>query len=79
MGEKDLSKNLEFVKRNRDSLLKEHRDKFLLVYDGELSASFDTYERAAAEGIRAYGPEAPFLVYQLLEKEPLNFIMEAAL
>lgn len=41
--------------------------------------SYDSYERAAEEGVRLYGLDANFLVYHLVEKEPLNFITEAAL
>ena len=31
MGEKDLKKNLDFVDKNRESLLEEHKNKFILV------------------------------------------------
>jgi len=77
MGEKDLKKNLDFVKGNRESLLKEHKNKFILVFEEQLVGSYDTYERAAEEGVRLYGLDANFLVFHLVEKEPLNFIMEA--
>ena len=79
MGEKDLKKNLNFVNENRESLLKEHKDKFILVFEEKLVGSYDSYERTAEEGVRLYGLDANFLVYHLVEKEPLNFIMEAAL
>ncbi|MCK4421600.1 hypothetical protein KAW18_08020 [candidate division WOR-3 bacterium] len=79
MGEKDLKKNLDFVTKKRKTLLREHRNKFLLVFNEKLVDSYDTYERAAEEGVRLYGLDANFLVYHLVEKEPLNFIMEAAL
>jgi len=79
MGEKDLKKNIDFVKKNREALLKEHRNKFILVFEEKLVGSFDTYERAAEEGVRLFGLDANFLVYHLIEKEPLNFIMEATL
>lgn len=79
MGEKDLKKNIDFVRKNREALLKEHRNKFILVFGEQLIGSFDTYERAAEEGVRLFGLDANFLVYHLVEKEPLNFIMEAIL
>jgi Ni,Fe-hydrogenase I small subunit len=79
MGEKDLKANLEFVVTNKEHLLKEYNNKFILVFDGKVAGSYDTYEKAAEEGVRLYGLEANFLVYHLVEKEPLNFIMEAAL
>lgn len=79
MGEKELKKNLDFVNENRDSLLKEYKNKFVLIFEEKLVGSYDTYERAAEEGVRLYGVDANFLVYHLVEKEPLNFIMGAAL
>ncbi|HBW48116.1 TPA: hypothetical protein DEF17_09360 [bacterium] len=79
MGEKDLKKNLDFVNKNKESLLKEHSNKFILVFEENLVASYDSYERAAKEGVRLYGVDTSFLVYHLVEKEPLNFIMEATL
>ena len=79
MGEKDLKKNLDFINENKESLLKEHKNKFILAFEEKLVDSYDSYERAAEEGVRLYGVNANFLVYHLVEKEPLNFIMEAAL
>jgi len=79
MPEKDLKKNVDFVNKNRAALMKEHFGKFILVYDEKLIDSFDTYEKAAEEGVRLFGVDANFLVYHLVEKEPLNFIMEARL
>jgi len=79
MVEKNLTANLSFIDKNKDSLLKEHNGKFLLVYEEKLIGSYDTYEKAAEEGVRLYGPNANFLVHHLLEKEPVNFIMEAML
>lgn len=79
MAEKDLKKNLEFVEKNKVDLLKKHNNKFVLVYEEKLIDSFDTYEKAAEEGVRLFGSEATFLVYHVVENEPLNFIMEAML
>jgi len=79
MGEKDLKANLEFVNKNKEKLLEEYNNKFILVYEEKVVSSFDTYEKAAEEGVRLYGLDANFLVYHIVEKEPLNFIMEAIL
>ncbi len=79
MGEKDLRANIDFVNKNKETLLKEHRNKFILVFEEKVIGSYDTYERAAEEGVRLYGVDANFLVYHLVEKEPLNFIMGAIL
>ncbi len=79
MGEKDLTKNLDFVNANKSTLLIEYKDKFILVFEEKVVGSFDTYECAAEEGVRLFGLNANFLVYHLVENEPLNFIMEAAI
>lgn len=79
MAERDLKKNLDFVNKNKETLLKEYENKFILVFEGELKGSYDSYRLAAEEGVRLYGLEANFLVYHLVEKEPLNFVMEAVL
>ena len=79
MAEKDLKANIDFVKKNRETLLKEYEDKYVLVYEEKVVGSYDTYEKAAEEGVRQFGMDAIFLVLHLVEKEPLNFIMEATL
>jgi formyltetrahydrofolate hydrolase len=77
MSEKNLKANLDFVNAHKEALLKEYRNKYILVFEQKVVESFDTYEKAAEEGVRLYGIEAHFLVYHLVDKEPLNFIMEA--
>jgi hypothetical protein len=77
MAQKDLSANIDFVNKNRNQLLKEHVNKFLLVYQEKLVGAFDSYEKAAEEGVRLFGIDANFFVYYLVEMEPLNFIFEA--
>ncbi|MBU1297614.1 MAG: hypothetical protein KJ963_04890 [Bacteroidetes bacterium] len=68
MGGKNLKKNLDFVNENKESLLKEHKNKFILVFEEKLVGSYDSYERAAEEGVRLYGLDANFLVYHLGER-----------
>ena len=77
MAQKDLRENIDFVKRNREKLLREHENKYLLVFQEKLVGSFDTYEKAAEEGVRLFGMDANFLVFHIVEKEPLNFVVEA--
>ena len=79
MTEKNLKENFEYVTNHKEELLREYNNKFILVFDKKVVGSFDTYENAAAEGIRLYGIEANFLVHQVVENEPLNFVMEALL
>jgi hypothetical protein len=79
MPEKDLKANLDFVMKNKEELLKEHRNKYILIFEEKFIDAFDNYDKAAAEGVRLFGINANFLVFHLLEKEPLNFIAEAIL
>jgi hypothetical protein len=77
MREKNLKENIDFVKKNRERFLREYFYKYLLVYRKEVIDSFDTYEKAAAEGVRKFGIDENFLVYHLVETEPLNFVYSA--
>ncbi len=79
MSEKDLIKNKEHIEKNKQELLKEYPNKYLLVYKEKVINSFDTYEKAAQAGVMQFGTDENFLVYHLTETEPLNFIMEAIL
>ena len=74
-----LKENFEFVENNNDKLLKKYLDKYLLVWHKKVVGSFDTYEKAAGEGVKKYGIDEDFLVYPLLETEPLNFLFSAAI
>ena|GEM_PF-1401052 len=74
-----LKENSEFVEKNKDKLLKEYLNKYLLVWHKSMVGSFDTYEKAAGEGVKKYGINEDFLVYPLLETEPLNFLFNAAI
>ncbi|UCH95841.1 MAG: hypothetical protein JSV88_03085 [Candidatus Aminicenantes bacterium] len=79
MSREALKENLEFVEKNKDKLLKEYLNKYLLVWHKEVVGSFDTYEKAAGEGVRKYGIDEDFLVYHLVETEALNFVFSAAI
>lgn len=74
-----LKENLEFVEKNKDQLLKEYLNKYLLVWHKGVVDSFDTYDKAAGEGVRKFGIDEDFLVYHLVEKEMLNFVFSAAI
>lgn len=79
MAEKGLKANYDFVTKSKERLLGDYRNKFVLVFEERVVGSYDTYAKAAEEGVRSYGLEASFLVYHLVEEEPLNFVMEAIL
>ena len=79
MANEKLSKNQEFVKSNKDRLLNLYKNKYILVYEQEVVGSFDSYDVAAEEGIKAFGISGSFLVYYVTETNPVNFVSVAIL
>lgn len=79
MTEKNLKPNLKYVEDHKDELLTNYRNKYILVFEQQVVGSFDSYEAAANEALRLYGPEGNFLVYHAVDNEPLNFVFEADL
>jgi len=72
MAQKDLKGNMDFIKKNREELLKEHENGFLLVFQKKVVGAFDSYEKAAEEGVRLFGMDANFLVYHLTELDEIS-------
>ena len=79
MTEKNLRPSLKYVEDHKDQLLKNYRNKYVVVYEQEVVGSFDSYEAAADEALRLYGAEGHILIYHVVDKEPLNFVLEADL
>ena len=52
---------LEFYNKNREQLLKDHKNRYLLIKGDALIASYLTNDEAIREGVRQFGSE-PFLV-----------------
>jgi hypothetical protein len=74
-----LSKNKEFVNSNIDKFLNLYKNKYILVYEQEIVGSYDSYEVAAEEGIKAFGTNGSFLVHYVTETNPVNFVSTAVL
>ncbi len=77
MHQKNLEENIAFVEENKEKLLEEHFNKYLLVFHKKVIDAFDTYAKAAGEGVRQFGVDENFLVYHLIDTEPLNFVFSA--
>ena len=75
----ELEKNHSYVVENRDKLLELYRNKFVLIYQQEVVGTYDSYKNAAEDGVRTYGIEGKFLIHQMLEDEPANFVLDACL
>jgi len=77
MAEKNLTENLNFVNQNKDTLLQEYENKYIVVYGGNIIGSYDTYESAVEETIKRIGADKDFLVHHLMQNEPINFVIGA--
>jgi hypothetical protein len=77
MGEKDLKENIEFINAHKADLLKEHENKYIIIFNRSFIGAFDTYEKAAQEAINTFGLEANFLIHYLTSMQPLNFVIGA--
>jgi len=79
MKEKDFSTESSYVESHRDELLEKYRNKYIIVHGEEVIGPFDDYEDAFDEGVSKYGPDGIFLIKQIYDDEPINFIVEALL
>lgn len=61
---------------NRKELLRD-KGKYVLIHGDNVIGTFDTYEDALKTGYMQVGLE-PFLVKQILEKEPVVFLPPGA-
>lgn len=77
MANENLTKNQEFVNANLGKFLNLYKNKYILVNEQKVVGSFDTYEAAAEEGIKAFGIDGNFLVYYVTETTPVNFVSTA--
>ena len=71
-----LEKELETYREKLPSLLPEE-GKFVLIHDGDVAGTFDTYSDALTEGYKLFKLE-PFLVKQIQAIEQAHFIARAA-
>lgn len=79
MDKEKLTKNKEFVNENIDKLINLYKNKYILVFNQEVVGSFDSYEVAAEEGIKAFGIGIDFLVHYVTENNVVNFVTVAAI
>ncbi|MFH1326194.1 MAG: hypothetical protein ABIH48_01875, partial [Candidatus Falkowbacteria bacterium] len=66
-----------YVKKNKDKLFALYPFKHILVHGKKVIGSFDDYGKAFDEGVRLFGKEGKFLIHQMFDKEPINFVVEA--
>ena len=60
----DLQFEIDAYQRMESELKARHHGRWVLLHDGALIDSFDTFEGAAAEAVRRFG-RGPFLIRQV--------------
>jgi hypothetical protein len=73
---KTLEKELETYREKLPTLLAAE-GKFVLIHNGEVAGTFDTYADALGEGYKLFKLE-PFLVKQIQAVETAHYIARAA-
>lgn len=79
MTEKNLKNEIAYVERKKAELLKDYLNKYIIVQGEKVIGSFDNYTHAAEEGIRLFGPDGNFLIHQVMNIKPVNFVLGADL
>jgi len=60
----DLREEIEAFQQMQKQLEAEHMDRWVLVHDGQLIGSFESFEAAANEAVQKFG-SGPFLIRQV--------------
>lgn len=68
-----LADETDFYETNKDELIRNHINRYLLIKGPELIGSFASEDQAIAEGFRRFGTE-PFLVRLTGEDTPVLFV-----
>jgi hypothetical protein len=74
----ELTKELDFFKRNKDKWLKIYRDKYVLVKGEELVGTFDNTDDAYQAAVQKFG-NTPVLIKQVTTEEKTEEIPALAL
>lgn len=68
-----LIEELHFFEKNKEEYLKHYEGQFALIKGKKLIGSFTTEEEAYKAGVEQFG-NTPFLIKQVVKKEPINAI-----
>ena len=79
MTSKKMKTNLEYLQKNKKKLLKDYPHKYIVIHNQKVVEAFDSYADAANYAIAQFGTKSGFLVHQMVEEEPLNFVFAACL
>ncbi len=69
---RDLRKNIKAFEKSLPELESHYMDKFVVFHDGKMFGSYDSFDVAAREALRAFGEDV-FLVRQVggISKMPI--------
>ena len=73
-----LKEELAFYEEQKPGLLKNHTGQWALIKAHELVGVFPTRDEAYAEGVKRFSRE-PFLIKQIVEKDPVENVPLLAL
>ncbi|HWR82670.1 MAG TPA: hypothetical protein VN285_05155 [Candidatus Deferrimicrobium sp.] len=69
-------RNYQYLKDHWDELFQKWPQKFIIISDQKVIGFYDSYEAAATKAITELGDEE-FIIQQLTDVKPLNFIFVA--
>lgn len=67
-----LDEEIKFFDSIKSQLLEHHLGKFIIISNGKLAGSYDTFDAAAKEAIKQFG-KGPYLIRQV-GQEPLRHL-----
>lgn len=68
----DLEKEQRYFEKHKNEFLQKYANQYVLIMGNELVGAFLTPEAAYVAGLDKFGIQ-PFLVKQVLDKEPVAF------
>lgn len=71
MSDDNIQKEIDAFEAMRADLEKHHLGKFVIIKDGKLAGTFDTFNAAAQEAIRQF-PDEKFLIRQVGVPGPIR-------
>ncbi len=70
-----LAAELEFYAAHKREWLEEHSEKYVAVQDRNVLGFYPSFEDAFRAGVAAFGVTRDFLVKEVLEQEPVYFVL----
>jgi hypothetical protein len=70
-----LAVELDFFARHKAEWLAQETGQYVVIKDTKPLGFYSSFEAAYRAGAANYGPETDFLVKQILEREPVFFVL----